>query len=167
MSGRRQRGSTVLEAALFVPFTVLLLMGTVEFGRVAYIYYAVQKTLYGIAKYLGTQQGVNYCDSEDPTVLAAKNFALTGTADGSADSFLPNLTADQIQIRVERFNTDSNAMEVCDCSSTGCDISAGGRPPDAIVLSLQSGYAVQLRIPHLVLDPVQLRPQVRVAFMGK
>ncbi len=156
----------MIEAALLTPVLVLLLMGMVELGRVAYTYFTLQKILYNLARYLGTQQGVSFCDETDATVQAAKNIALTGNTEATADPILPNLTAEQIQVRLERLNRDSGALELCDCSSTGCDVNAGGLPPDAIVVSIPEGYAVQLRIPRLLLDPIPLRPQVRLPYGG-
>jgi len=166
MNTRGRRGSTMVEAILFVPVLVLLLMGVVELGRLAYTYYTLQKMLYNLARYLGTQQGVNFCDAADATVEAAKNYALTGTTDGTADPFVPNLTSDRIQIRIERYNPDTQALELCDCSATGCDPSAGGLAPESIVVSITEGYPIRLRFPHLILDPIPLRPQVRVPYGG-
>jgi len=166
MRARRQRGGTILEAVLFAPLLVLLLMGAVELGRVAYTYFTLQKILYNLARYLGTRQGVNFCDDSDATILAAKNYALTGTEDGSGDPLLPNLTADQIQIRIERYSAETHQLDACDCSASGCDVNAGGLAPDSIVVSLAGGYPVQLRIPRLVLDPIPLRPQVRLPYGG-
>jgi hypothetical protein len=148
------------------PVLVLLLMGVVELGRVAYTYVALEKILYNLARYLGTQQGVNFCDATDATVVAAKNVALTGTTEATADPYLPNLTADQIEVRIERVNPDTGGLELCDCSSTGCDAAAGGLAPDSIVVSIPEGYPVQLRIPHLLLDPIPLKPQVRLPYGG-
>jgi len=162
----RRRGSTVVEAALFAPLLVLLLMGLVELGRVAYTYAALQKILYNLARYVGTQQGVNFCDENDAVVLAAKNFALTGNTEATTDPYVGNLSAEQIQVRIERVNPDSGALEACDCSSTGCDPSAGGLAPYSIVVSIPEGYPVQLRIPHLLLDPIPLKPQVRLPYGG-
>lgn len=161
-----RRGTTMMEAVLFVPVLVLLLLGAVELGKVAYTYYTLQKTLYNLARYLGTQQGVNFCDEGDATVAAAKNYALTGTTDGSGQPLLPNLTAEQIQVRIERYNPDTQTLEACECSSTGCDPNAGGLAPDSIVVSLSQGYPFQFRFPRLVLDPIPLRPQVRVPYGG-
>jgi hypothetical protein len=161
-----RNGSTVVEVALWAPVAVLLLMGTVELGRVAYTYVALHKILYNLARYLGTQQGVNFCDDTDATIEAAKNYALTGTLDGTGDPLIANLTAEQIQVRIERFNPDTQALEQCDCSSSGCDTSAGGVAPYSIVVSLVEGYPIQLRFPRLVLDPIALRPQVRLPYGG-
>jgi hypothetical protein len=166
MRRRGRQGSTIVEAALFTPVLVLLLMGLVELGRLAYTYFTVQKILYNLARYLGTQQGVNFCDETDAAVQAAKNYALTGNTEGTTDPILPNLSAEQIQVRLERLNPDTGALELCDCSSTGCDPNAGGLAPDAIVVSIPQGYPVQLRIPRLLLDPIPLRPQVRLPYGG-
>jgi Flp pilus assembly protein TadG len=156
----------VVEAALFTPVLVLLLMGLVELGRVAYTYVALQKILYSLARYLGTQQGVNFCDETDATVTAAKNFALTGTTEATTDAYVANLSADQIQVRIERRNAETGELEACECSSSGCDPNAGGLAPDAIVVSIPGGYPVQLRIPRLLLDPIPLKPQVRLPYGG-
>jgi len=161
-----QRGSTIVEAALLTPVLVLLLMGLVELGRVAYTYFALQKILYNLARYLGTQQGVNFCDDTDATIAAAKNYALTGTLDGTADPLIPNLPPEQIQVRIERYNRDTQALEACDCSSSGCDVSAGGLAPDSIVVTIPEGYRLQLRIPRLLLEPIPLKPQVRLPYGG-
>lgn len=156
----------MVEAALFTPVLVLLLMGLIELGRVAYTYVALQKILYNLARYVGTQQGVNFCDDTDATVTAAKNLALTGNTEGTTDPYVADLSADQIQVRIERRNPETGQLEACDCSSTGCDPSAGGLAPDAIVVSIPEGYPVQLRIPRLLLDPIPLKPQVRLPYGG-
>ena len=162
----RRRGSTVMEAALFTPILVLLLMGLIELGRVAYTYVALHKILYNLARYLGTQQGVNFCDESDATVTAAKNFALTGNTEATTDPYIANLTAEQIQVRIERLNPETGALELCECSSMGCDASTGGLAPDAIVVSIPEGYPVTLRIPRLLMDPIPLKPQVRLPYGG-
>ena len=156
----------MVEAALFTPVLVLLLMGLVELGRVAYTYVALQKILYNLARYLGTQQGVNFCDDADATITAAKNIALTGNTEATTDPYIANLSADQIQVRIERRNPDTGALEACECSATGCDPSAGGLAPEAIVVTIPEGYPVQLRIPRLLLDPILLKPQVRLPYGG-
>lgn len=168
--GRREdgarQGSAALETALFLPVLLLLFMGMVEVGRVTYVYFTLHKMMYTLARYLGTQQAVNFCDDRDATVAAAKNYAVTGTTDGSADPLLPNLGVDQIQVSIERFNPDSSALEPCDCSVAGCDVAAGGLAPDYLVVSIPEGYPVQLRIPYLALSPIPLKPQIRVPYGG-
>ena len=57
----RRRGAALVEAALIVPIVVALLVGTVELGRVTYTYYMLEKLMYNLARFLGTQQGVNFC----------------------------------------------------------------------------------------------------------
>jgi hypothetical protein len=93
-----------METVLYLPVLAMLLWGMVELARITYTYYTLQKILYTLARLVGTQQGVNFCDSGDEQVKAAKNFALTGSSDGSTDSLVPNLTIDEIAIRIERYN---------------------------------------------------------------
>ncbi len=159
-------GGAMLETVLWVPFLVLLLVGMVELGRVVYTYHSLQKTLYTLARYVGTRQGVNFCDDADAVVTAAKNYALTGSTEETAESLLQGLEADMIRIRIERYNADSGQLEECECSETGCDAAAGGRAPEYLVVSIPDGYPVQLNIPSLLLDPIPLKPQVRIPYGG-
>jgi len=166
MSFRSRRGNTVLEAALFIPILVTLLVSLEQLGKLTYTYYTLKKTLYTAARYIGTQQGVNFCDAADPTILAGLNFALTGTSDGSANPTVNGLTADMLLVTVERYNAADQSLGACDCSVSGCDTSAGGTAPDFIVVSIPDGFAVRPIIPFLTLDPILLKPQVKVPFSG-
>jgi Flp pilus assembly protein TadG len=156
----------VLETALFLPIVLLLLLGTVEIARITYTYYALQKTMYTLARYLGTQQGVNFCDDSNPAVIAAKNFAVTGTTDGSGAAVITNLTADMLSVRSERVNSAAGTLDQCDCSTTGCDTTNGGLSPDFIVVSIPQGYPMTPHIPLLPMDPIPLKPEIRVPFGG-
>ena len=162
---RRCRGNSLLETAMFVPVLMLLLVGMAELARVTYTYYTLHKTLYTLARYLGTRQGANLCDDGDAEVASAKEYALTGATDGTGNSFLPGLTSDMLRVRVERTAGDTEIGE-CECSVTGCDAGAGGRPPDFIVVSIPDGYAFRLTFPYMGSETVLLRPTVRVPFGG-
>ena len=164
MTGRR--GNTIIEAAMMVPLVVLLLVGMVQIGKITYVYYTVKKTLYTLARYVATRQAVNFCDDADASIEAAKSFALTGTTDNSGTPVVPGLSAGQILVRIERYDSDAQQLGECECSSTGCDTANGGRPPDFLVVSIPDGYEVAPRIPFLRLDPIQLRPEVRVPYGG-
>jgi Flp pilus assembly protein TadG len=164
---RRRRGGSVIEVALFVPILMTLLVGMEQIGKITYTYYTLRKTMYTMARFIAVQQGVNFCDDADPTIVAAKNFAVSGTStDPGADAVLPNLTSDMLAVSAERADAQSGAVVACDCSVTGCDAAAGGGAPDFIVVSIPDGYEVRPRIPFLTLDPIPLRPQVRVPFGG-
>src|SRR5690348_16765960 len=89
---RKRGGNMILEAVLFIPFLLLLIVGMLRIGEITYLYYTLKKTLYATAQYLATQQGVDFCADTTGLVAAAKNFGLTGTSDGSAESFLPQLS---------------------------------------------------------------------------
>lgn len=162
----RRRGNMALETALFLPFILLLIVGMVQLGKITYVYYTLQKTMYTLAMYLSTQQAVNFCDDGDALVTAAKNYALTGNTDDSGSSFLPALTPDMISVQAERVDPASGSLTSCDCSATGCDLAAGGGAPDFIVVSIPDGYTVQLRIPYMMIDPILLRPEVRIPYGG-
>lgn len=165
----RQWGGALLETALFLPILITLFVGMTEIARITYTYYAIQRILYSLARVVGTGQAVNFCDDADPTVVAAKNFALTGAGDndGSGNSTIVNgLTAAQIQVRLERFDATSQQLILCDCTQTGCDASTGGLAPDYIVVYLPGGFNVRPVIPGVPTDQFPLRPKVRVPYGG-
>lgn len=158
----RRRGSTLLETALYLPMLFSLLIGMVELARVSYTYFTLQKILYALGRYASSQPGVNFCDSSDATLVEAKNFALTGSIDGSGQPLLPNLTAEQIQVRVERVSADTGEVGECECSITGCDSAAGGLSPNFIVVSIPDGYSIRLNLPLILNDAIPLRPSIRI-----
>ncbi len=151
---------------MMMPILILLLVGMTELARLTYTYYTLQKILTTAARYVSTQQGVNFCADDDASVAAAKNFATTGAADNSTDPILAGLTPDQLQIRVERYSADTATLGQCECSALGCDVSAGGQPPDFIVVSVPNGYSIRPAFPFLVTEPILFRPQVRVPYGG-
>ena len=163
---RSRNGSAMLETAMYLPILVALLTGIIELARVSYTYYTLHKILYAVGRYVGTQQGVNFCDGTDATVVAAKNMALNGTPDGSGTPIVPNLTIDQIQIRIERFQTATSDLAECGCDATSCDIANGGQGPDWVVVSIADGYPIKLVFWGLAPDPFPLRPSVRLPFTG-
>jgi hypothetical protein len=159
-------GNAIIETAIFVPFLLLLLMGMEQIAKLTYVYYTIRKAEYTVARYVGTQQGVNFCAGQsDPAIAAGINLALTGTTDGTAPSFIPNLTADMFVVQPERLDS-TGAMTVCSCDITGCDESAGGGSPDFITVSIPSGYPVQPIIPFMTLQSIPLVPMVKVPYGG-
>ena len=166
-SGRTsKKGGALIESVMMMPLILSLLIGTIELARVFYTYYTLEKVMADLARYIGTQQGVNFCDGTDATVAAAKNMALTGTTDGSGTPIVPNLTIDQIQIRIERFQTATSDLAECGCDATSCDIANGGQGPDWVVVSIADGYPIKLVFWGLAPDPFPLRPSVRLPFTG-
>jgi hypothetical protein len=160
----RTRGNMALEAAMWLPVMLLLLIGMVQIGKVTYVYYQLKKDLYTAAQFVSKQQGIDFCNvAGDATVQGALNFALTGTTETGSASQFPALSADMIQVTTECADPAGNGMGAC--STTACDV-AGAQRPDYIVVSIPDGYQVSLTIPHLLIEPILLRPQVRVPFGG-
>ena len=166
MRRNRRSGSALLETALFLPVILLLLVGTIELGKVTIIYFSLQKMMTNVARFAGTQQGANFCDDQDAVVSLAKRIALTGSPDGEGEPLIVNLTAEQIQVRLERYSADTGALNECACSVDGCDSGAGALSPDFIVVSIPDGYTVRPVFPLFSVDPIPLRPRVRVPFGG-
>lgn len=152
---------------MMLPVLFLLLFGMVELAKIGYTYFTIHKMLYTLARFVGTQQGVNFCDDSDPLLVAAKNLAVTGTADGSADPLVGGLTAEMISVRIERYSPETEEVIECLCDVTGCDLSQGGLGPDYIVVSIPDGYPIRFSVPFMAqLDPIPLRPMVRLPFGG-
>lgn len=151
---------------MFIPFLILLLLGMMEFGRVVYTYYQLQKAMYAFARMASTQQAINFCETGGDPYQQALAVALTGTGDLAATPLIGGLEASNFRVRIERYNASNNALEECDCSSTGCDPSQGGGAPGYIFVDLANGYPYSFRIPGIQTDPIFLRPSVRLPFGG-
>ena len=168
MRDHRRRGSTLLEGAMWVPFIFLLMMGMVEIARFTYTYYSLKKALYTVARYVGTQQAVNFCDPEDTTVANAKTLAIYGSFDNSGTPIINNLAPENITVRIERFTRETDSLGECECSAAaaGCDPSQGAaQSPDYLVISVEN-FGLQLNIPGLSVQTVQMQPRIRVPFGG-
>jgi hypothetical protein len=161
---RKRGGNMILEAVLFIPFLLLLMVGMLRIGEITYLYYTLKKALYATAQYLATQQGVDFCADSTGLLAGAKNFGLTGTSDGSADSFLPLLSVDQIDITPECYDPSTQTVQTCVLSCDGA--AANITRPDFIVVSIPSGYTVNPRLPYILNQEIPLFPFVRVPFGG-
>jgi hypothetical protein len=154
----------ILETVIFMPFILILLVGMLRIGEITYLYYQIKKALYATAQYLAAQQGVDFCSDSTGQIAAAKNFGLTGTSDGSADSFLPSLTIDQIDVSPECYDPATQTVTACNLPCDGA--AANIIKPDYVVVSITSGYSVNPRIPYTVSQEIPLVPFVRVPFGG-
>ena len=163
---RRERGAVLVETILIAPVAVMLLTGTIEFGRLIYIYVAIEKILYTVARGAASTQGINFCADADTTLGAIKQLAVTGSEDSGGTSIVGGLTVDQIAVRAERINATDGTLGLCDCSVSGCDTASGGLPPDFVTAYLTDGYSFRPLFFGLTVTPVQLRPHVRVPFGG-
>jgi Flp pilus assembly protein TadG len=164
MRSHRRNGNSLLETVLLLPILAMLLFGMVEFARITWTYYTLQKILYTVARYAATQTGVNFCDDADPIVTDAKNLATRGVGDAAGDLVLANLTPDLIQVRRERIDAQNPSLAECECSATGCDNSQAARGPDFIVVNVPDGYSVRTNIPFVPSETFLLRPVVRVPY---
>lgn len=155
----------ILETALWIPILTLLISGVIQFGKIAYIYYTLRKTVYTAASYLAQQQGTNFCDLVgDPNYIAALNFAVTGTADGSGAPLVSGLTTDMLAVTVECVDPTSGVPAICPNSGCGSDI--GAQRPDYIVVNIPAGFPVTPRFPLITLAPISLAPSAAVPFGG-
>jgi hypothetical protein len=161
----RRRGNAIIETAMLMPIILLLLVGMVQLGKITYLYYTLRKTVYSVASYLSTQQGVNFCDPSDPTIAAAISFGLTGTTDNSQPVFVFGLTAAMIQVTAEAVDPVAGTLGPY---GSGCAGSPAfdGTPPDQIVVSIPNGFIIQPRIPFLPIDAIPLKPEVKVPYGG-
>ncbi len=154
-----------IELAMWLPVVFLLIGGLIQFGKITYIYYSLEKTVNTIASYLAVQNGVNFCpDAGDPTVAAAIQFGLTGTTDGSGTVAITGLTPDMITVTTQCL--DPVTLTLGDCAVSGCGTPVGAQRPDFITVSMPNGYIIQPRIPYILVDPIPLRPKAVMAYGG-
>ncbi len=151
---------------MFLPFLLVLLVAMEQIAKLTYVYYSIRKIEYTIARYIATQQGVDFCaGTGDPSIAAAINLGLTGTTDGTGTPFVPLLTPDMFVIQPERVDS-TGAPEICTCDITGCSEGSGGGSPTYITVSIPSGYPIEPIIPFTTPQTIPLVPQVKVPYEG-
>ena len=163
---KSRNGAAVVETVMWIPIFILFLFGIEELARVSYTYFTLTKILYTVARGAGVLQGPNFCDSSDQSIIDVKNLALRGSITDTGTTIIPNVTADSIAIRIERYDPASDSLIECDCSNSGCDAASGGLPPDYLVVYFTNGYPIKFTFPGLNLDPIPLQPQIRIPYGG-
>ncbi|HUA60091.1 MAG TPA: hypothetical protein VML19_15130 [Verrucomicrobiae bacterium] len=162
---RRCGGNMILESALWIPVMTILVVFVIQFGKITYTYYALRNSLYTTGQYLSTQNTVNFCDlAGDPTIQAAINLGVTGTADASAPPLISNLTPDLVAVNIECIDPTNPAVPG-PCSAP-CGGLGPGPHPDYVVVTIPNGYSVTPRMLYLTLSPILLSPVVTVPFRG-
>jgi hypothetical protein len=162
-----RRGNTLIEAALFIPILLTLLVATEQLGKLTYTYYSLKKALYTAARYVGTQQAVNFCDASDPNIIAAANLATTGTIDASAQPLIVDFTPDMISITAESYNPAGQfqSLGACPCQNYGDGVPAC-QGPDYISVTIPAGYNFAPNIPFSPVITIPLMPQVLIPYGG-
>jgi Flp pilus assembly protein TadG len=152
----RRRGNMAIEAALFIPVLLLLIVGTVQFGKVTFVYFSLKKMVWAAGRQLALQQGVNYCDvANDATAQAAISFALN---DANGTPIIADVTT--LSIAAKCSAADGTLTE-CECGDET------SRPrPSQLLVTVPDGYTIQVRIPFLNPIPVTLQPYALVPFGG-
>ncbi len=163
----RRRGNTIIEAAIFIPILLTLLVATEQLGKLTYTYYSLKKALDTAARFVGTQQGVNFCDASDPNIVAAENLATTGTTEGSALPLVQDFTADMITITAESYTPagQSQSLGACPCQDYGDGVPAC-QGPSFISVTIPNGYKFVPNIPFSPVITIPLLPQVLIPFGG-
>lgn len=163
---RRERGGVLVESVMLVPILAGLMIGMYSLARITYTYYMLERVMYTLARYVGTQQAVNFCDPQDAIVAGAINYALTGDPNSSSPPIVTGLTPDMFNVRAESVDPQSQAPIACPCDATGCDATLGGLGPSFVSVSLTNGYPVTPIFWGFSPGQIILRPTVRLPYEG-
>jgi Flp pilus assembly protein TadG len=155
MRRRANSGNMAIEAAMLIPIFLLLIVGTVQLGKVTYEYYTLKKIVWAAARQLSVQQGINFCDlANDATAQAAINLAVN---DATGTPIIANVTT--LNVAVECADA-TGVMAPC----VGCP--DANPQPGFLLVTLPAGYDVQVRIPFLSPIPITLNPYALAPFGG-
>ena len=146
---------------MWMPVLMLLISGLVQFGRITYLNYVLQKIVYTAARTLSVSQNLNFCDPADPVAQAVLANAVTDPA--TSQPLVSNLTGDMLVATTQCYDANG-ALGACDVSA--CAGLTGAQRPDFVTVAIPGGYSFPLRIPFIQLDPVLLRPSITVPFGG-
>lgn len=96
---RDEKGGTLAELAILVPFLIVMLAAVTELGRLFQTYTALSKSTRAAARYLSNHP---YDDEPINYIGQAKNMALCGNPDCTdKDPVVPGLTIDNIVVTPE------------------------------------------------------------------
>ena len=154
-------GNVVLETAMWMPILFLLIVGMIQFGKLTYLDYVLNKIVYNAARNIATGQNLNFCDPADPATVAAVTAAINDPATGVP--LISNLTADMLVVTTQCLDS-TGAIGTCDTS--GCQGLTGAQRPDFVTVAITGGYTFPIRIPYINLDPILLRPSATAPFGG-
>ena len=165
---KSQRGQAIAELAFQIPLMLALMFGGLEIARVFYVYHTLQKALRGGAGMVARSANVDYCDSNDVTLMDARNFIVYGNLQGEGIPVVQGLTPDLIQILPERNLAGSTDVTACVCTpdAESCDLTSGGRAPDFVVVNLGNGFPLSLSLPYVSLGAITLKVSVRMPVTG-
>ena len=159
---RGRSGNAVLEVALWMPVLFLLISGVIQFGKLTYLDYVLNKIVYTAARNVATAQNLNLCDDADPTLGGAITAAITDPSTGQP--LIANLTSEMLVVTMQCADS-TGALGTCNVQ--GCQgVQVPPQRPDYVTVAFANGYRVQLRIPYILLDPVLLHPSATAPFGG-
>jgi Flp pilus assembly protein TadG len=97
---QKRRGSVLVELALVTPLMALLLLGAIHFGRLFYIYNALDRSVRDGARYAATRTYVTTSNGTSNTsyVNVIKNVVCYGTATSATTCIVPGLTINNVQV---------------------------------------------------------------------
>jgi Flp pilus assembly protein TadG len=90
---RKQKGQSMVEFAMVVPFLLLVVVGTIELGRAYYSYNTLSKAVREGARYVA---GHPYDSTLE--LPNAKKMTVFGNTGGTGNPVLPNLTTAMVTI---------------------------------------------------------------------
>ena len=109
---RSERGAALVEAALVLPLLLLIVVGTIDFGRVMYALLAVQGAARAGASY-GAQSNIKAFDTD-----GIRNAATTAAADTSGFTVTAPAAGSTPTCKCWNGSTES-AMAACTSTCTG------------------------------------------------
>jgi len=99
MKKRNEQGFAAIEFTMILPFLLLLIFATAEFGRLLYQYNALNKTVRNASRYLAGNSILGTDIYEiDPDIEANVISYIRYGAPGSSTPLLPNLTSSTIDL---------------------------------------------------------------------
>lgn len=94
-------GAVIVETTIVLPFLFLLMLASIEGGRLIYSYNTLTKMTYDAARFLSDRAfdaGFKTIDLNGGKVADVKNFLIYGNKQGTGNPLLENLNSSQISV---------------------------------------------------------------------
>jgi Flp pilus assembly protein TadG len=147
----RERGAELVEFALVLPLLLLIVLGTIEFGRAYYTYHLLSKGLRDGARYAATSRlrsDGTWVSTDSPSVTSrTQNVVVYGkpTLSGSEPKIIPDLTTAQITVTPSAIPSGSTDLYV----------------------TVAAAYPYQPLFSLIIPTTITLGPSVRMFFIGQ